>query len=91
MKKLVKVLSGETFTIEKNVPIRGAYRSPKMNLKYPLDQMDVNDSFEVKEKDDICKELKKISSACIRYGRKSGKRFTVLRTGESTIRVWRLS
>lgn len=57
---------------------------PEQILKYPLSTMDVGDSFTV----DI-KERKNVSSRASRLGTKTGKKFTVRKIDDNTLRVWR--
>ena len=61
--------------VESNIPIPG---------KYPFAQMQVGDSFLVPQ--DVKRQT--VNVAALRYGRTSGKRFTVRMTPEG-YRCWR--
>jgi hypothetical protein len=63
--------------IEKDVPI------PR---KWPLDNMQVNDSFEVPE--DVNRST--ITVYATRYGKKTGKKFTI-RKINGKLRCWRIA
>ena len=89
----VRVESGEVFVIQKNIPVSGVYRALGPSLRYPFDNMLPGESFEIKaSKTDMRKMVSRASSAATSFVKRSNKaaRFTVRRTGETTIRVWRL-
>lgn len=62
----------------KKVPI------PQQLLKYPFATMKVGDSFTVSIKD-----RKNVSARASRVGAETGKKFTVRKIDENTLRVWR--
>lgn len=89
----VTVESGEVFIIQKNIPISGTFRSLGPHLRYPFNEMAAGDSFEIKmKKDDAKKMVSRISSACSSYvkTRNNSAKFTVRRTTDQTVRVWRV-
>lgn len=57
---------------------------PPQVLKYPLDTMEVGDSFTVGIKD-----RSNVSARASRVGTKTGKKFTVRKVDDNTLRVWR--
>lgn len=63
--------------VEKNVPL------PK---KYPFDEMEVGDSFELLD----TMKRNTVNIAARRYGDKTGKKF-VVRTKDKKLRCWRLA
>ncbi len=63
--------------IEKNVPI------PQ---KWPLEDMNVGDSFEVP--DTVKRTTVTVYAA--RYGKKTGKKFTIRKTQDGKLRCWRI-
>jgi hypothetical protein len=92
-KKSVRTESGDVFTIERNVPIVGAYRSYGPSLRYPFGEMLAGDSFELKvNKTEIKTKVSRLSSACTSYVKRANNaaKFTVRRTSSDTIRVWRV-
>ena len=89
----VTVESGEVFILQKNIPISGTYRSLGPHLRYPFSHMSSGDSFEIKSnKLEAKKVVSRVSSACSSYVRtkNSSAKFTVRRTNDDTIRVWRV-
>lgn len=89
----VTVESGEVFVIQKSIPISGTFRSLGAHLRYPFDKMMAGESFEVKvSKTDARRRVSNLSSACSSFVKRSNKaaKFTVRRTSETTIRVWRI-
>jgi len=89
----VTVESGEVFMIQKNIPVSGTFRSLGAHLRYPFDKMLPGESFEVKvTKTDARRRVANLSSACASFVKRSNRaaKFTVRRTNETTIRVWRI-
>jgi hypothetical protein len=72
--------------IEKSFPIPPPAKigAPK---KYPLSDMEVGDSFFVK---DVSGKRNPAYSSVCNYGKESGKKFTVRRSGGG-VRVWRIA
>lgn len=68
-----------TFKVEKNIPI-----IPILKSKYPFNDMEVGDSFLVKE----LKKYKVISSSCWHWGKKLKMKF-ITRATKDGVRVWR--
>lgn len=92
-KKSVRTESGEVFTIEKDIPISGAYRTYGPSLRYPFGEMLAGDSFEIKvNKTEMKTKVSRLSSACTSYVKRVNKaaKFTVRRTSSDTVRVWRV-
>ena len=74
------------FTIEKNIPVRTIVRARKpRSLKYPLDQMDVGDSFAFP-----IDMFNKVSACASGYGKNSDRKFKCRRQCPNTGRVWRV-
>ena len=69
-------------TIEKNVPISST-RTNTGESPYPLDKMEIGDSFWVKELP------KKISPSVSYWGKKMSRKFCLRTQGEG-VRVWRI-
>lgn len=91
--RAVTVESGEVFILQRNVPVSGTFRALGPHLRYPFNQMNVGDSFEVKtSKEEAKKVVSRLSSACAAFvkSRNSSAKFTVRRTTDVTARVWRL-
>lgn len=85
------------YTIEKNVPL-APKRSGRRGLKYPVDQMDVGDSFAVpllkpKNRWNQHPEQTAIGRAIIEWKKRNApdKQFTVRKVDENTLRVWRVA
>lgn len=79
-------MSDKTFKIEKNVPMPEGPRSyPKGKLRYPFSDMNIKDSFLVKDAN-----VNKISAAARLWGARHGVKF-VIRTVADGIRVWRIA
>jgi hypothetical protein len=92
-KKSVRTESGEVFTIEKGIPIAGAYRTYGPSVRYPFGEMLAGDSFEIKvSKTEIKAKVSRLSSACTSYVKRANNaaKFTVRRTSADTVRVWRV-
>lgn len=92
-KKSVRTESGEVFTIEKNIPLVGGYRTFGPSLRYPFGEMMPGDSFEMKvAKAELKTKVSRLSSACTSYVKRANKaaKFTVRRTSSETVRVWRV-
>lgn len=71
--------------IDKDVPMPKA----KAKLKYPFNEMNVGDSFEVPCTKEESKAMQiKLASSSGMYGRKYGAKFTT-RQSENGIRIWR--
>lgn len=88
----VRVESGEIFIIQKDIPILGV-RSMGTTLRYPFHEMNPGESFEIKSNPkETRKTISRISSACSSYVKRNNKasKFAVRRTGEGSIRVWRV-
>jgi hypothetical protein len=68
-------------TIEKDIPLPEAKKVGKPSL-YPFEQMEVGDSFF------IAKPKNTMSAATYAYGKKAGKKFTVVEV-EGGSRIWR--
>jgi hypothetical protein len=91
--KSVRVETGEVFIIQKNVPVSGVYRSLGPSIRYPFHEMLPGDSFEMKtNKNEMRRVISRTSSACVSYCRRinNAAKFTVRRTSDETVRVWRL-
>lgn len=89
----VRTESGEVFIIQKQIPISGTYRSLGPSLRYPFAEMAAGDSFELKvNKTEIKAKVSRMSSACVSYCRRANKsaKFTVRRTSDESVRVWRI-
>jgi len=89
----VTVQTGEVFLIQKSIPVSGTYRSLGAHLRYPFSEMMPGESFELKvNKNDSRKRVANLSSACASYVKRNNKaaKFTVRRTTDTTIRVWRI-
>lgn len=89
----IRVESGEVFLLQKNIPVTASLRSIGPHLRYPFAEMMPGESFEVKvNKNDIRRSVSRTSSACTSYVRRSNKaaKFTVRRTSDTSIRVWRI-
>lgn len=92
-KKSVRTESGDVFTIEKNIPLVGGYRTYGPSLRYPFGEMMAGDSFEIKvNKSELKTKVSRLSSACTSYVKRANKaaKFTVRRTSPETVRVWRV-
>ena len=88
----VRVESGEVYIIQKNIPILGV-RSMGTTLRYPFHEMAAGESFEIKSNPkETRKMVSRVSSACTAYVKRNNKaaKFTVRRTSDSTLRVWRI-
>lgn len=88
----VRVESGEIFIIQKDIPILGV-RSMGTALRYPFGEMQAGESFEIKSNPKETRRMvSRISSACVSYVKRANKaaKFTVRRTSDQTIRVWRV-
>lgn len=89
----VRTESGEVFIIQKQIPISGTYRSLGPSIRYPFAEMAAGDSFEVRvNKTEIKAKVSRMSSACVSYCKRSNQsaKFTVRRTSDEAIRVWRI-
>lgn len=89
----VRTETGEVFIIQKNIPITTVYRSLGPNIRYPFKDMLPGESFEMKVgKADVRRVVSRMSSACTSYVKKNNNaaKFTVRRTGNETVRVWRV-
>lgn len=71
-----------TFQIERGVPMPAVRSS---GAKYPFADMEVGDSFTAPEI-----ERTRISGACQNKARQGDKKFTIRKTGDGFIRVWRV-
>jgi hypothetical protein len=72
--------------VEKGMPVPKARKS---RSKYPMDGMQVGDSFEVPFKDpDVTRTMNAVRAAASRWGQKHKRKF-VTRKMEAGIRVWR--
>lgn len=69
----------EEIVIEKGIPM------PDRRPKYPLQEMEVGDSFELSDEADP----RKLRGSVYQYGRRYGRDFSVIKTGEESYRVWR--
>lgn len=67
-------------TVDSNVPI-----PEDTKTKYPWATMGVGDSF-------LCPFSKRssVAGAAVRYGQRTGKKFTIKKMGEDIVRVWRV-
>lgn len=91
--RAVTTETGEVFKIQRNIPISGTYRSLGPHLRYPFAEMEVGESFEIKvNTKEIKKKVSNLSSACASYvkSRNKAAKFTVRRTSNEMIRVWRI-
>jgi len=91
--RAVTTETGEVFRIQRNIPISGTYRSLGPHLRYPFAEMEVGESFEIKvNTKEIKKKVSNLSSACASYvrSRNNAAKFTVRRTSNELIRVWRI-
>lgn len=73
------------FQIESGVSIPSRVSSKR---KYPLDKMEVGDSFDVGEADPKTKS--RIGSAVYSYGKKHNAHFSIRQTENGRLRVWRV-
>ena len=72
--------------IDKNVPMPKV----KAKLKYPFNEMEVGDSFEIPCTEETKKDMQvKIASSSGAYGRKNKCKFMTRQT-DNGIRVWRI-
>lgn len=88
----VRVESGEIYIIQKNIPILGV-RSMGTTLRYPFHEMEAGESFEIKSNPKETRRMvSRVSSACVSYVKRANKaaKFTVRRTSDTSIRVWRI-
>lgn len=88
----VRVESGEIFIIQKDIPMLGV-RSMGAALRYPFNQMNPGESFEIKSNpNEVRKVVSRVSSACASYVKRNNKasKFTVRRTALDSVRVWRI-
>lgn len=91
--RAVTTETGEVYRIQKNIPISGTYRSMGPHLRYPFAEMEIGESFEVKVNvKEIKKKVSNLSSACSAYvkSRNQSSKFTVRRTSNDSVRVWRI-
>lgn len=89
----VRTETGEVFIIQKNIPITTVYRSLGPNMRYPFKDMLPGESFELKVgKTDARKIVSRMSSACTSYVKRANTaaKFTVRRTANDSVRVWRV-
>lgn len=89
----VRTESGEVFIIQKQIPISGTYRALGPSIRYPFAEMAAGDSFELKvNKVEMKAKVSRMSSACVSYCKRANQsaKFTVRRTSDDTIRVWRI-
>ena len=89
----VRTESGEVFIIQKLIPISGTYRSLGPSIRYPFAEMAAGDSFEIKvNKTEIKAKVSRMSSACVSYCKRANQsaKFTVRRTTDESVRVWRI-
>ena len=89
----IRVESGEIFILQKNIPVTASLRSIGPHLRYPFAEMMPGESFEFKvNKNEIRRAVSRTSSACSSYVRRNNKasKFTVRRTSDTAIRVWRI-
>ena len=93
-KRSVRVETGDVFMLEKFIPITSIYRRMGPNMRYPFSEMKPGESFEltVPSKDELKRKVCNISSAVSAFvrTRNSSAKFSVRRTGDSSLRVWRL-
>lgn len=92
-KRSIRVESGEVFILQKNVPVIGTYRALGPHLRYPFSEMQIGESFEIKTtKADARRRVSNLSAACASYvkSRNKAAKFTVRRTSETSVRVWRI-
>ena len=91
--RAVTTETGEVFRIQRHIPIAGTYRSLGPHLRYPFAEMEIGESFEIKvNTKEIKKKVSNLSSACASYvkSRNNAAKFTVRRTSNDSIRVWRI-
>jgi hypothetical protein len=91
--RAVTTETGEVFRIQKHIPIAGTYRSLGPHLRYPFAEMEIGESFEIKvNTKEIKKKVSNLSSACASYvkSKNNAAKFTVRRTSNDSIRVWRI-
>lgn len=89
----VRVESGDVYIVQRNIPISGTYRSLGPTLRYPFHEMETGESFEIKTNPvEARKIVSRVSSACTSYVKRANKaaKFTVRRTSDQTVRVWRV-
>lgn len=85
------------YQIEKNVPApnQGNFNGPvecSFRLKYPLDRMDIGDSFFVplNGQKSLYVLQRRLSSTATQYGRRHYMKFVTSGQGDG-VRVWRIS
>lgn len=85
-----------TYTIEKNIPV--SRKLGGRGLKYPIDQMDVGDSFAVplvkpKNRWGQHPEQAAVGRCIIEWTKRNapGKKFTTRKVDDNTLRVWRVA
>lgn len=73
-----------TFKIIKNAPPPPSSRVGR--IKYPFDEMEVGDAFDVP-----LKSGDRIRAAASQWGKDHGKKFTIRKIDAETFRVWRIA
>lgn len=77
-----------SFKIEKNIELPERYK--KAHKKYPLEEMDVTDSFFIPYKDEHQRTVQsRVSASITKYAKETNTKFTI-RSLEEGIRVWRI-
>lgn len=90
----VRVETGDVFMLQRHIPLTSIYRRMGPNMRYPFSEMKAGESFELKvaSKDELKRKVSNISSAVSAFvrTRNSSAKFSVRRTSDSTLRVWRV-
>lgn len=73
-----------TYAVDKNVPVPEPLKK-KVVMKYPLNTMEVFDSFVVSPLEET-----KVRQAAYSYGKRNNRKYTVRRTETGELRCWRL-
>jgi hypothetical protein len=80
-------MTDEYYPIDTDRPVREKSTPPHVQLKMPLERMNVGDSFCV----DGIMEAQRARNIASRYGRSTGKHFASRVTSMNTLRVWRIA
>lgn len=90
----VRVETGDVFMLQRHIPLTSIYRRMGPNMRYPFSEMKKGESFELKvaSKDELKRKVSNISSAVSAFvkTRNNAAKFSVRRTGDVTLRVWRV-
>lgn len=90
----VRVETGDVFMLQRHIPITSIYRRMGPNMRYPFSEMKPGESFELKvgTKDELKRKVSNISSAVSAFVKtiNNAAKFSVRRTGDVSLRVWRV-